>query len=340
MKATAGTALRIEFLWSPEIFSGPGMAICDLLLMMASLATLRAEACRISWQWTDSAGQPAPRHLPSNGRRSARPDIVVVPGWHARNGPHLDTLVRRNRAACDRLLAVHARGGQVLGIYTGVALLGAAGLLRNRSAAVPWPFVGVLQRHAPQLRLAQGEAWVGQDGVWSCDSPALATDAMLAVLRNTAAQSLADSAGAVLLHSRERQQLAGRIAAATGSRRSGPGTLERARRFLEDQLELPYNLAAVARAAATSPRSLLRHFRAAHGTTPLGYLHRLRVTRAKMMLETTYLNVEAITIACGYRDMAMFRRVFVQATGLNPSAYREQFRLRDRRREWGRDLVD
>jgi transcriptional regulator GlxA family with amidase domain len=82
---------------------------------------------------------------------------------------------------------------------------------------------------------------------------------------------------------------------------------------------------------------LLRHYRAAHGVTPLQYLHQARATRARMLLETTYLTVEAISEACGYRDAAMFRRVFSQATGLTPSAYREQFRLRPLRRDWGRD---
>jgi transcriptional regulator GlxA family with amidase domain len=57
-----------------------------------------------------------------------------------------------------------------------------------------------------------------------------------------------------------------------------------------------------------------------------------------MLLETTYLTVEAIAEACGYRDGAMFRRIFVQATGLTPSDYRERFRLRTRRRDWGREL--
>ena len=65
---------------------------------------------------------------------------------------------------------------------------------------------------------------------------------------------------------------------------------------------------------------------------------RLRITRARMLLETGYLTVEAIAEACGWRDAAMFRRIFREATGTTPSAYRERFRLRGRRRNWGADL--
>jgi transcriptional regulator GlxA family with amidase domain len=161
---------------------------------------------------------------------------------------------------------------------------------------------------------------------------------MAALLRDAGLQALADSAAAVLVHAPERQRLAGRIAAAAGGTRIGPGALERARRWLEERTELPYDLNAVAQAAATSPRSLLRHFRAAHGHSPLQYLHQLRATRARMLLETTYLGIDAIAEACGYRDAAMFRRIFRAATGLTPSDYRDRFRLRTPRRDWGRDM--
>ncbi|MFM8857386.1 MAG: helix-turn-helix domain-containing protein, partial [Actinomycetota bacterium] len=120
--------------------------------------------------------------------------------------------------------------------------------------------------------------------------------------------------------------------------RIGPGAMERARRWLEDHLHEPYSLAATARAAAISERSLLRHFAAAFGQTPLQMLHELRITRARMLLETSYLPVEAIAERCGWRDPAMLRQAFRRATGTTPAAYRERYRLRVERRRWGSEL--
>ena len=331
-------ALQVEILHDPDALRGPGMAIVDLLGAMTTIAAMRGDAARIGWQWTTPSGRPAPRHLPAQRRRVAGPQVLVVPGWMARSGPHLDALVRRHAAARTRLQAVHARGGAVLGISTGVALLGAAGLLDGREAAVPWPFVQSIRRHAPTARLSADEAWVGSDDVWTCDSPARTTEAMVALLHRSGLGALADSAAAVLAQSPERRRL-GVAIEATSRARVEPGTVERARRWLDEHVDRPYRLEEVARAAATSPRSLLRHFRAAFDETPLQYLHGLRATRARMLLETTYLTTEAIAEACGYRDVAMFRRIFAQATGLTPSRYRERFRLRTRRRDWGHDMA-
>lgn len=339
-KSNANQALscHIELITGPQMLSGPGMAVVDVLRTALALAAMRGDAARIGWQWTDVQGRAAARHLPHEGHRRAHPDVVLVPGWHARHGPHLDQLVQRAHALRARLQAVQARGGQVVGVYTGVALLGSAGLLEQRNAAVPWPFAQSVRRKAPGMRLVQDMPYVSSDRVWSCDSPALTTELMLSVMRERGLQSLADSVASILLHSPQRQRLLPRIEADHRTR-VGPGAMERARRWLEDHIDQPYSLTEVAKAAAVSERSLLRHYRAAHGMTPLQHLHQARATRARMLLETTYLTVEAVAEACGYRDTAMFRRVFMKATGLAPSTYREQFRLRPRRRDWGRDWL-
>lgn len=319
------------------MLDGPGAAVVDVLRLVNELAAARgARRAPLSWQWCRADGR-TPRRAPGPSRRRELTDVLVVPGWHARNGPHLDRLVQRDQAACVRLQAVLRGGGQVVAFYTGVALLAHARLLDARRAVVPWPFITATLRHAPQLQLAEGPAWVVDDRVWSADSPALATELALQLLQACGLVDLAQTARAVCLHAPERQQL-GKAFAQLNTRRVGPGAVERARRWLEDNLQLPFNLATTAEAAAISPRSLLRHFRTAVGQTPLQLLHCLRITRARMVLETSYLPVETIAECCGWRDVAMLRRAFRRATGTTPAAYRERYRLRTERRRWGRDL--
>jgi len=319
------------------MLDGPGAAVVDVLRLVNELAAARgARRAPLSWQWRRADGRKAYR-VPAPSRRSVVPDVLVVPGWHARNGPHLDRLVQRDQVACARLQAVLRGGGQVIAFYTGVALLAHARLLDARRAVVPWPFIAATLRHAPQLQLAEGPAWAVDDRVWSVDSPALATELALQLLQACGLVDLAQAARAVCMHTPERQQL-GKAVAQLNTRRAGPGAVERARRWLEDNLQSPYSLAATAEAAAISPRSLLRHFRAAFGQTPLQLLHGLRITRARMLLETSYLPVEAIAEHCGWHDVAMLRRAFRRATGTTPTAYRDRFRLRTERRRWGRDL--
>ena len=342
-----------EVLRCEEGLEGPIGAISDLLRMVNTIASLRGlRHDRVALQHRTPSGRikkdfatvqvcgaPSKGHAGKPSRTGPRlPDVLVVPGWQARNGPHLNRLVARDQAACERLRAVHAAGGQVIGLFNGVALLAEAGLLDQAPAVIPWPFVSAVLRHAPTLQIVTGEAYVEHQRIWSADSPALATEVALLVLQYGGLQALAESARAVLLHSPQRQGLS-RAVVEDARSRVGLGSLERAKRWLEAHLHEPYSLADTAHAADTSERSLLRHFRLTFGQTPLQMLHELRVMRARMLLETTYLSTESIAERCGWRDPVMLREVFRRSTGLTPAVYRERFRLRTSRREWGQDLV-
>lgn len=345
-------SLSWEMLSCEDGLQGPAGAIADLLQMVNTIARLRGLRRDVtSLCFKTPSGRTLRKHplastppashpsaaTQARGRSAALPDVLVVPGWHARNGPHLNRMVARDSMACARLQAVHANGGHVVGIFTGVALLGEAGLLDGARAVVPWPYVPAVLRHAAHVQLVSDAAHVEHDRVWTVDSPVLATQTALLVLQATGLGELAESAQAVLLHSPQRQALTQSVATEARTRVS-PGSMERAQRWLQNHLHEPYSLSDTARAAATSERSLLRHFRQTFGQTPLQMLHELRVTRARMLLETTYLSTEAIAERCGWRDPAMLREIFRQATGLTPAAYRERFRLRITRREWGSDL--
>lgn len=346
-KASPRQSLQLwEILHCDDGLQGPLGAVSDLLRLLNTIASLRgARHDRVALQHRTPAGRITRGFAAVQGRAAASsqaipklPDVLVIPGWQARNGPHLNWLVARDRVACDRLRAVHAAGGHVIGLFTGVALLAEAGLLDNAPAVVPWPFVPATLRHAPTLQIVTGESHVQHQRIWSVDSPVLTTEVALTVLQSGHLKTLAESARAVLLHSPQRQGLSRAVAEDARSRAS-LGSLERARRWLEAHLHEPYSLANTAQAAATSERSLLRHFRLAFGQSPLQMLHELRVTRARMLLETTYLSTDAIAERCGWRDPVMLREVFRRFTGLTPAAYREKFRLRTARREWGKDLA-
>lgn len=59
------------------------------------------------------------------------------------------------------------------------------------------------------------------------------------------------------------------------------------------------------------------------GDTPLHYLARLRVERARRLLQTTRQNITEIAFECGFASSQHFARVFLQFTGVTASAYRQ-----------------
>jgi transcriptional regulator GlxA family with amidase domain len=333
--------VRIEVLWSAQGALGVAFTVIDVLRVIQSLASIRAVTGRpaLSWRWRALPGERLPHWLAPMASqaptgRQLLPDLLVLPGWLVRTGPELDQRVRQSAALLPRLQAVHAQGGLLVAVGDAAALLGAAGLLRGREAVAPWPFVAAVLRHSEGVQLQADRPWVQSDRIWTCDTPVWTAEILLDALRHTRCTELALAASHVLLHSPERQQVASRIEQDIHNRRVPPGAVERARRWLEQHLVEPYDLDRLAQAAATSPRTLLRHFAATHGKSPLQYLCSLRLARAQMLLETTYLAVDQLAQACGYADVGTFRRHFLRATGELPAAYRERHRLRTRRSRW------
>ncbi|MGH8826164.1 MAG: helix-turn-helix domain-containing protein, partial [Jiangellaceae bacterium] len=74
--------------------------------------------------------------------------------------------------------------------------------------------------------------------------------------------------------------------------------------------------------AAMSPSTFHRRFRSEIGVTPLRWLHAERIDHARMLLETTDLDVEAIARNCGFGTATTMRTHFRRHTGLAPTGYR------------------
>ncbi len=72
-------------------------------------------------------------------------------------------------------------------------------------------------------------------------------------------------------------------------------------------------------------RTLDRHFKKATGETLLAYLQRIRVERAKQLLETTNASFDEISYQAGYMDNSFFRKLFIKYTTLRPGEYRAGF---------------
>lgn len=106
---------------------------------------------------------------------------------------------------------------------------------------------------------------------------------------------------------------------------AGDAAILKAQHWLSANRAKAVTVADMARSAGLEPRTFLRRFVRATGLKPSDYQRRLRVMRAREMLEFTRSPVDAIAVAVGYSDVRNFRRVFSDVVGLTPSDYRRRF---------------
>jgi AraC-like DNA-binding protein len=116
-------------------------------------------------------------------------------------------------------------------------------------------------------------------------------------------------------------------APAATARKSGEARnrqrVKRAIRYIDEHL--PARIAAddLAAAAGLSVSQTARLFREHTGHTPMQYLRRARIDRARRLLGDVDLSIKEIAQRCGFDDPYHFSRVFHEVDGLPPTLYRE-----------------
>ncbi|MCO5248772.1 MAG: helix-turn-helix domain-containing protein [Chitinophagales bacterium] len=76
---------------------------------------------------------------------------------------------------------------------------------------------------------------------------------------------------------------------------------------------------------AESRRTFNRIFLQELKMTPIEYLQGVRISYARLFLETTELNIEEIASKVGYEDPKSFRLIFFRQVGISPLDYRKRF---------------
>jgi AraC-like DNA-binding protein len=103
-------------------------------------------------------------------------------------------------------------------------------------------------------------------------------------------------------------------------------SVRRAAAFVRGHLDEPLSLTRVARVAGFAPTYFSSIFARSEKTTLARYIRRLRVDRAKKMLDTTVLGVERIGQLSGFRTRTSFHHAFHELVGTTPGAYRTRAR--------------
>ena len=99
-----------------------------------------------------------------------------------------------------------------------------------------------------------------------------------------------------------------------------------AEKILKSQSINPPTTEMLAKQVGTNRFKLNQGFHQVHNTTPFGYLRNYRLRKAKRLLMTSELSVEAVAAAVGYKSRSNFAIAFRQQFGVNPKVLQMQVR--------------
>lgn len=298
--------------------------LTDLFTYAGDIAATRrsegaAPPLRIShWQAADDNADIRCTYDSSPGSPNA-PTVLLIPG-----NTQAPMAGARESALIPWLRRKHGQGVVLAAVCGGVFILARTGLLAGRQATTHWAFSDQFAAQFPDVLtetdhmvIDYGDVVTGGGVLAWADLGLRLTERFLGptVMLDTARYMNVDPPG------REQRFYSG----FEPRTKHGDGPILQAQHWLSAQRECSATVADIARHAGLEPRTFLRRFASATGMTPSEYQQRLRMSRAREMLEFSRRSVDEIASSVGYDDVGGFRRVFRKIVGLNPSEYRRRF---------------
>ena len=93
-------------------------------------------------------------------------------------------------------------------------------------------------------------------------------------------------------------------------------------RLMEEAIEEPLPISVLMERAGVCTRHMERKFRKFFNTTPSRFYKRLRIRKARLLIDETQMNVSEIAIATGFSSNSTFSKAFRKEYGTTPHALR------------------
>ena len=252
-----------------------------------------------------------------------KPDLILIPSV----GDEVLESLKVLRPFVPWIKSCAAKGARVVSTCTGAFLLAETGLLDGRIATTHWFFADLFRKTYPKVKLHPEHLIVDEDNVITSGAATSFLDLVLYLIELYCGHEAAVTTAKVLLIEMGRHtQLPYTIF--WKHKMHADREILAVQQLMEDQMHKELSVEQIAQRVGMSVRNFDRRFRNAVGEAPSIYLQKVRIEKAKRLLETTSDNVEQIMFKVGYEDARSFRRLFHSLTDLSPKEYRQKYRAR------------
>jgi transcriptional regulator GlxA family with amidase domain len=241
-------------------------------------------------------------------------DTLIVSGGL---GPPLLDMLHNETAA--RWFCRAAKNTRRVGsTCTGAFVLAAWGLLDGHRATTHWQAVDQFRALYPSVEVDGNALFVEHRGRWTSAGVSTGIDMALAMVERDHDRALASAVAKRLVLQMRRpgnQSQFSSVLAAQG------GPYAELLQWIGNNLDADLTVEALATRAHQTVRTFCRRFAADVGTPPAAYVERLRLDRARALLDAGR-PAKSVAIDAGFGSINRLWRAFKRVYSLNPSTYR------------------
>lgn len=215
------------------------------------------------------------------------------------------------------LRALARKGVNIGAIDTGCHLLAKAGLLDGYRVAMHWEVIAAFIEEFPEIEVSDKLFEIDRDRI-TCAGGSAGYDLMLNLVAVRHGRELAVAVAEQFVHGSIRRGTDPQRMALSARVGTNNAQVLRAIGEIENNLDEPPNLSDLAKAAGTTARNLDRVFNSQIGESPMRYAHRVRLRRARELLQQTSLKIMDIALMTGFKSQAHFSRAYRTTFGRMP----------------------
>lgn len=319
--AAPGPSLRIGFVLTDQFTLTAFSGFIDVLRLAADRGG-RSRQIHASWTVMSAAGEPrtsSSGQTMSNLQPLSDPtafDYIAVCGGN-------DYEVNR---IPDELIAWLKTAAQArtrfVGICTGTFTLAQANVVGPRTVCVHWNVLDVFRARFPGLNAVVDRLFVDEGDLITCAGSTAAVDLGLYLVARHCGRDKAQQAmrhmmlqGMRPAHMPQPHFYEDLVAHLDDVR------VRQAAHFIEQRIDDPPSLEAIARYVGISARQLERAFNAALGMSPMAFYRHVRLQYGRWRLLNNAGSITQIAHDCGYADGAHFSREFSAHFGMSPRSF-------------------
>jgi transcriptional regulator GlxA family with amidase domain len=247
-------------------------------------------------------------------------DIVLIPSLDF----DVERKLKENKAAIPHLVRLRKKGTELGGMCTGAFLLAATGLLKNKSATTHWFVAPLFRTMFPDVVLEDHKVIIDENGLYCSGGATSSMHLGLYLTEKYCGKETANTASRMLLLE-NKVTYQTRFSIFLPQNQHQDEAIRSSQKAIEEDSEVKWTVERLAGIASLSKRSFIRRFKTATGNTPLEYIQRTNVEKAKRQLESSQDSIERIIYSLGYNDIHSFRKIFTRYTDLTLKEYRDRY---------------
>lgn len=318
----SGNSIEIGLVLYPEAQMAAVLGLTDLF----TLANMKAQAqsipqLRIS-HWNQHSEIPHRVFDTASAPEVDSPTVLILP---PSLGEPIPTEKARPLAAWLR--ERHEQGTILCSICAGAFVLGETGLFAGRTITTHWGYDDALHSRFPDSIIDTDRLIIDDGDIITAGGLMAWVDLGLKLVdRFLGAATMIETARQLLVDPPGREQSF--YSSFSPRMAHGDVAVLKVQHWLQVTADRKTSLNDLATLAGLEERTFQRRFQRATGLAPTEYVQRLRVGKARDLLQFGSLTVDEVAAEVGYVDPGAFRKVFNRIVGLSPASYRKRFRTK------------